>query len=467
MRTGRTAAAVAVVAAVGLSAGCGGGADTPPDAAKGSGGAAQSRTAEPLAAFGVPAGWDAGRGWDQTLPWVPVNAPQPVAVVPGAAAVAVMDVGAGYTVQVRAAADGKARWASADWRPPVPLPSADKHEVVPRVLAVEQDGQRFVVLAGHGLTGKDELHEGTEVVRLALYPADAKGQGVKPVREIDVPLKADPGEVRVQAGGGRLIVAHGGPGAYPTHASAVDLVTGTVTPYDDPASLLPQCKDSPACRAAVMAVGPAGPLVDLAGGFGVPGRWFSDAVRPDGVPSKAGPYTGWNGWVYGVAGGKALVQWDKDEKAAPGTLPTWAVHDMASGRVLARMSCGYEEGHSGSGRGYRNHEVVTSPAGRFLAAGPVAFDLERGQGVCLKGDGNTKAIAVRSVRDDGTAYGLVEGDAADGRVGARLDLTSATGNAEALGAGVEVPYHPDLGGAALFVERDRDENLRVSVRQGK
>ncbi|WP_329377919.1 hypothetical protein OG625_08535 [Streptomyces sp. NBC_01351] len=465
MRTGR--AAVAVVIAAVLTAGCGSGSDAP-DAGKGKGGAAPDRKAEPLAAFGVPEAWDGGRGWDQSLPWVPMHAPTPVAVVPGAAAVAVLDVGAGYTVQVRSAADGKAVWTSADWTPPTPLPAADKHELVPWVLGVEQDGQKFVVLAAHGLAGKDELHEGTEVVRLALYPAAAKGQGVKPVREIDVPLKADPGEVRVQAEGGRLIVARGGPGAYPRVASAVDLVKGTVAAYDNPHTLLPECEGSPSCSARVMAVGPAGPLVHLEPGFGVPGRWSSDTVRPEGVPSKAGPYEKRNGQVYGVAGGKLLVQWDNEPKAGAATVPTWSVHDMESGRMLARTECGYKETHSMTGRGYRNHDVVTSPAGRFLAAGPVAFDLERKQGVCLAGDGNRKEIAVRSVRDDGTAYGLVKtDDVKDGRPAAQLDLTSATGDAKALGAGVETPDHTDLGGAALFVIRDQNQNLRISVRQGK
>ncbi|MEV7525354.1 hypothetical protein [Streptomyces sp. NPDC091371] len=465
MRTGRVA--VAVVVAAGLLAGCGGGADAPDDG-NGKGGAAQTGKAEPLAAFGVPAAWDGGRGWDQALPWVPMNAPTPVAVVPGAAAVAVLDVDAGYTVQVRSAADGKAVWTSANWTPPTPLPAADKHELVPRILGVEQDGQKFVVLAAHGLAGKDELHEGTEVVRLALYPAAATGQGVKPVREIDVPLKADPGEVRVQAQGGRLIVAHDGPGSYPRVASAVDLVKGTVTAYNNPSELLPECSDHLTCFPRVMAVGPAGPLVYLEPGFGVPGRWSSDAVRPEGVPSNAGPYKKRNGQVYGVASGKLLVQWDKEATAGAAALPTWSVHDMESGRMLASTECRYTESHGHTGRGYRNHEVVTSPAARFIAAGPVAFDLERKQGVCLAGDGNRKEIAVRSVRDDGTAYGLVKtDDVKAGRPAAQLDLTSATGDPKALGAGVEVPDHTDLGGAALFVIRDQNQNLRLSVRQGK
>ncbi|MFE4424174.1 hypothetical protein [Streptomyces sp. NPDC056817] len=72
--------------------------------------------------------------------------------------------------------------------------------------AVEQDGREYIVAYAHGLRGKDDLHKGTEVVRLAVYPADATGASVKPLRQIDVPVRADPGEVQVGATGGRILV---------------------------------------------------------------------------------------------------------------------------------------------------------------------------------------------------------------------------------------------------------------------
>ncbi|WP_411102331.1 hypothetical protein [Streptomyces sp. cmx-4-9] len=460
-------AAVASVLAAALLTGCGGG-DGDGEAGKGAGGGAAEASATPqqTARLTVPAAWDGTRGWDRTLTWVPQNAQYPVAVVPGARAVAVVDrADGGFTVRVDSAASGEPLWSSRPWQRPVPKPDAKEHALVPKVLGVEQGGQRFVVLAAHGITGKDDLHEGTEVVRLAVYPAEAKGKDLAPLREIDVPVHATAGEVVVQARGGRVLVAYGEQGDYPQWSAAADLVTGSVTPYDQPAALLPQC-ERPHCSARVLAAGAAGPLVGLGGGFGVPGRWFSDAVRPEGVAAKAGSWKVWNGGVYGVAGGRFLAEWENEGKNGSSTAPTWSVHDLDSGRLLARMECAYSEQLSGiSYRGRTDHPVVASPSGRFLAAGPVAFDIERGKGVCLQGDGNRKSVDVLAVGDDGTAYGLVDSDAP--RVTARISLGSPDPAVEALGAGVLVPEHTGLDGAALFVARDEADNLRVSLRRGR
>ncbi|MEV8533413.1 hypothetical protein [Streptomyces sp. NPDC051211] len=463
IRGAGTAAAAAVATAT-LLAGCSGGQGTEGD---GKGGAAANPLkAKPVAAINVPEAWDGAKGWDQVLPWVPENATSPVTVVPGGRAVALLNPEtSGYSVQVRSATGGEPVWTSATWDLPLPLDGAKKAGEIPEVLGVEQEGQRFVVLAAHGTKGKDALHEGTEVVRLAVYPADAKGQGVKPLREIDVPVRADAGEVRVQTQGGRLLVAYGEDGDYPRFAASVDLVKGSATRYDAPYELLPQC-ETPHCSARVMAAGPAGPLVGLGGGFGVPGRWFSDSVRPGGVPAKSGLFATWNGDVYGAVGGRFLAQWENEGKNGNSAPPTWSVHDVDSGRLLARMECAYSEKPSGPNyRGWRDHTVVSSPSGRFLAAGPVAFDMERKQGVCLERDGNRKRIEVRAVRDDGTAYAEVDSDGPP--VFAQLNLTTPATAPTVLPTGVEVPDHTGLDGAALFVARDESENLRISVRHNR
>ncbi|MFE2045856.1 hypothetical protein ACFXAZ_34055 [Streptomyces sp. NPDC059477] len=90
----------------------------------------------------------------------------------------------------------------------------------------------------------------------------------------------------------------------------------------------------------------------------------------------------------------------------------------------------------------RDYPVIASPDGNYMAAGPVVFDLQRGEGICLAGDGNRKTIALASIRDDGTAYGAVqEESAASGTeaVVAELDLTTSTGEPEVLGQGCGRP----------------------------
>ncbi|MFI8521073.1 hypothetical protein ACIGEZ_25125 [Streptomyces sp. NPDC085481] len=462
------ATALAVLTAATL-AGC----SSTPDADAKNDPAAAATGDKALATVAVPPAYDATKGWDETLPWVPGDVDEPpVAVLPGGDAVAMLNVDAGgFLVQSRAADSGKVRWASAAWRPPMPMDGAKQEGEIPDVLGLEQDGRRFVVVSAHGMAGKDELHDGTEVVRLAVYAAEGDGTGRKPLREIDVPVSTDPGDWRVSADGGRLLVGFGEDGDYPLRSAAVDVVTGKVTPYDDAAGLLRQCDGRPLeCGwDRVVAAGAKGPLVGLGHGFGVPGVWFSDGVRPEGVAAKTpfGFGDSWNGDVYGVAGGRFLAQWHRTGKDGSSEPTAWSVHEVGSGALLARMDCAYDDFPTVTSQGdSRNHPVVTSPSGRFLAAGPVAFDLQRKQGVCLQGDGNRKTITVGAIADDGTAYGKV-GDDASGALVVRLDLTTATGEAKVLGAGVEIPQHTAVGGSGLFVARDQDDNVRVSVRAGR
>lgn len=191
----------------------------------------------------------------------------------------------------------------------------------------------------------------------------------------------------------------------------MDVTTGSVTPYEDPNKLLPQCTQATLCQySRVMAVSPDGPLVSmgLGYGFGVPGRWFSDTVRADGVQPKAPVLENWNGRACGVTNGRLLASWVNGGKdGAAERPPTWSVHDVRTGALLARMECAYKETPSILDQS-PEHPPIASPSGRYLAAGPVAFDLERKQGICLKGDGNRKTITLAAIRNDGTAYGVVD-----------------------------------------------------------
>lgn len=472
----RAARAIAgVVLSVALAAGCSGADSTDGKGKPGNpfGGGAP---AEPLAKLSVPAQYDGSKGWDETLSWVPeAVGTLPVSTVPRTDLVAMMyGASGGYTVQAKAAG-GKVRWSSAPWNPPTPIDGAEgggaweKAAEIPDLTGVELDGRGYVIAYAHGMSGKDALHEGTEVVRLAVFPADGSGSGVKPLREVDVPVSASPNEIRVSAEGGRLLLAYGERGPYPRWAVAVDVTTGSVTPYKDLDKLLPQCVQATLCSGSlVLAVSPDGPLISMGGrdGFGMPGRWFSDSVRPDGVQSRTGFSKSWNGWAYGVADGRLLASWSNEGTSGESRPPTWSVHDVRTGALLARMECAYKESP-----GFRDkspdHTTIASPSGRYLAAGPVAFDLERKQGICLEGDGNRKTIELSSIRDDGTAYGAVENTEAPSSepVIAQVNLNSASGEAKVLGIGVNVPI-TDVGGSGLFLARDEGGLLRVSLRRG-
>ncbi|MFE9563113.1 hypothetical protein ACFYM0_18630 [Streptomyces sp. NPDC006487] len=438
----------------------------------------QQDAAKAPAKLSVPPQYDGAKGWDETLGWVPDSVGSlPFTDVPRSDMVAMLYGSSdGYTVQAKAGAGGKVGWSSVPWKVPTPVgaaegeASSDDEVEIPDLMGFEQDGRGYVVAWAHGMSGKDALHEGTEVVRLAVFPSDASGSGVKPLREVDVPVSASPNEVRVGAHGGRLLVAYGDTGPYPRSGATVDVTTGTVTPYKDPNGLLPQCAQAAACKSSrVMAVSADGPLVSmgLGRGFGMPGRWFSDTVRPDGVQQKAGILDDWNGRAYGVAAGRLLASWDNGGKYDSDSPATWSVHDVRTGALLARMECAYNEKPDILDQS-PDHRTFASPSGRYLAAGPVAFDLEKKRGICLAGDGNRKTINLASVRDDGTAYGEVEEEVGSGSdaVVAQVDLNSATGEAKVLGAGVNVPLLTDVGGSGLFVTRDENKRVLISLRRG-
>ncbi|WP_407837483.1 hypothetical protein ACE1OC_15245 [Streptomyces sp. DSM 116496] len=463
-----------VVLSVTLAAGCSGAGGTD---GKGTGGAfgEQLEAAKPAVKLSVPPQYDGAKGWDETLGWVPDSVSTlPVTDVPRTDLVAMLYGSSdGYTVQAKAAAGGKVGWSSAPWKVPTPIGAAEgeaspEDEVeIPDLMGFEQDGRGYVVAWAHGMSGKDALHEGTEVVRLAVFPSDASGSGVKPLREVDVPVEASPHEVRVGAHGGRLLVAYGDRGPYPRSGAAVDVTTGAVTPYKDLNKLLPQCVQASCTTSRVMAVTPDGPLVSMGGsGFGVPGRWFSDTVRPDGVQPKAGVLKQWNGRAYGVAAGRLLASWKNGETFDKPRPDTWSVHDVRTGALLARMECASGETEDILSE-TPDHRTFASPSGRYLAAGPVTFDLERKQGICLAGDGNRKTINLDSVRDDGTAYGEVEeemGSTSDASV-VQVDLNSASGEAKVLGVGVNVPLVTGLGGSGLFITRDENKRILISLRR--
>lgn len=469
----RTAVAGALVLTV--LTGCSGSAS---DSGSSKPGAGPADRSEPLLKLSVPAAYDAAKGWDEKLGWVPESVTTlPVTTVPGTSTVAVMQAASnGYTVTARSGSSGKVAWRSAPWNPPTPVEGAQGDSStggaveIPDVMGFEQDGQAYVVAYAHGMRGKDDLHEGVEVVRLALYPADAADSAVKPVKEIDVPVSASPGQIRVQASGGRLLVAWGESGAFPRSSAAVDAATGKTTVYEDANKLLPQCEKAAACNSSrVMAATGDGPLVGMGGGgFGIPRKWFSDSIKPKQVNATTGILDSWNGTVYAAARGHVLAGWKTGGRYGGNDSVVWSVHDLATGTLTAQVVCDYDVPDETSSS--RDFPVITSPDGRYLAVGPLAFDLQTKRGICLQGDGNRKTIVLASIRDDGTAYGAVRDDSigSDAEpVPAQLNLRTVTGDPKVLSVGTELPHLTTPDGSGLFITRNTGKDIVVSVRPAR
>ncbi|WP_424862727.1 hypothetical protein [Streptomyces sp. MMS24-I29] len=470
----RARTAVAGALALTVLTGCSGSAS---DSGSSKPGAGPADRSEPLLKLSVPAAYDAAKGWDEKLGWAPQSVTTlPVTTVPGTPTVAVMQAASnGYTVTARSGSSGKVAWRSAPWNPPTPVDgvqgdsSTGETAEIPDVMGFEQDGKAYVVAYAHGMRGKDDLHEGVEVVRLALYPADASGSSAKPVREIDVPVSAGPGKIRVQASGGRLLVAWGESGAFPRSSAAVDAATGKITVYDDANKLLPQCEKAAACNSSrVMAATGDGPLVGMGGGgFGIPGKWFSDSIKPKQVNATTGILDSWNGTVYAAARGHVLAGWNTGGRYGRDDNAVWSVHDLRTGTLTAQVVCDYDIPDETSAS--RDFPVITSPDGRYLAAGPLAFDLQTKRGICLQGDGNRKTILLASIRDDGTAYGAVRDDSIGSDtepVPAQLNLRTVTGDPKVLSVGTEVPYLTLPDSSGLFITRNTDKDIVVSLRPG-
>ena len=473
MRSARTRVPAAMVAGLVLAgcAGCGGSA-RPEKAAGASEPAGGGRSGGSLAGLTVPAGYDAGRGWDQELGWVEEGAETaPVAVAPGSGTVAyvVADQAETY-VQVRRATTGKVLWTSAAWTPPGSLDDSAGYDPAltapASVIAVSAGGREYFVAWAHGLAGRDELHDGKEIVQAEVYAADASGNAVAPLRSIDVPVEADRGTAQGEAvvrdgGAGRALV--GWADGHVCHAVAIDVTSGRVSTYD--------------AAGTVVGMSARGPVANsYNGGFGVFNGWFSTDVTPEGTAAE--PSAGFgaallNGTVQTVADGKVVASWtpsgggnaDGSEDGSEETVRT--VHDVATGKVLLRAECRdrtltqiFDTDDTVLG-----DSVLTSvsPNGRYLSYGWMLFDLQKGSVACLAkgvgGEEGRKDMLIDSVRDDGTAYGTVAGS--DPRVA--VEIPASTGTPKALPTGTETPAYTPVG-AGVFLTWIEGGGIRVSGR---
>ncbi|MEV5435303.1 hypothetical protein AB0K80_04615 [Streptomyces sp. NPDC052682] len=433
----RTTPAVATTLAALLLAGCGWGGDGKADGehgGRGSGGSAPPS----LAKLAVPSGYEADHGWDEELGWVPPDVPPPVAVAGKSGVVAyVTQSGEGYAVRARTAAGGKVRWTSAAFRTPTSMAEADEviyndDAGIPQVTTVEQDGREYVAVWAHGVVKGDAVTKDKEIVQVDAYAADASGVSVKPLRRVRVPADdVDGGTLDIRDGGDGLLITWRNIGY---HGASVDLATGTVTRYDEPDTLMPECDGGGCSYSRVVGVTSRGPLIGTANGFGVPREWSGT----DFVPKEADKSA--KGTVSGVRGDLFVARWPA---AGDSDAFVFSAHDTDSGRLLASMTCGGGLEDQKKGK----YDTVTSTNGRYVAYGTVVFDLKTGKGLCLEGDEDRRSVVIRHLRDDGIAYGVaaVVGDDKPG-----VEVRVSGGAPKALAAGTVLP-HGVLDGSGLFV----------------
>lgn len=479
MRSARTRVStgtrvVAAVLAGLVLAGCGGSGQ--PEKAAGASDAGDAgdpkgdgQSGGPLVELAVPAGYDPGRGWDQELTWVQEGAETaPVAVAPdsGTVAYVVADQAETY-VQVRKATTGKVLWTSAAWTPPSSLDDSAGYDPAltapASVTAVGAGGREYFVAWAHGLEGRDELHDGKEIVQAVVYAADASGNAVAPLRSVDVPVAANNGTAQGEAvvrdgGAGRALVSWAD--GYDGYAAAIDVTSGKVTTYDEGAG-------------AVVGMSGQGPVVNSSGGgFGVSGGWSSADVAPEGAAAEQSAGFGSdlvNGTAQTVADGRVVASWTpaggSNADGSEETVRT--VHDAATGKVLLRAECRdrtltqiFDTDDTVLG-----DSVLTSvsPNGRYLSYGWMLFDLQKGSVACLAkgggGDEGRKDMLIDSVRDDGTAYGTVAGS--DPRV--TFEIPASTGTPKAMPTGTEVPAYTPAG-VGIFLTWIEGGGIRVSAR---
>ncbi|MFI9019163.1 hypothetical protein ACIGZI_34570 [Streptomyces griseus] len=397
----------------------------------------------------VPPGFDHARGWQDSLTWVPDGATsRPFAAAPRSGAVALLKKkGDAYVVEVRDEETGALRFAGEPWRAPQPLELYGEEASTPGVEIVVQDGVEHLVLWAHGREGEDGLSKGEEVVALAVYALDARGTSAAPARVVSVTYDGGRSAARVRDGGaGALITSERG-----DESVSVDARSGKVRRYPSTLELAGTC-ERVGCGGGskVRAVTEKGPVVaHSSGGFGVPDVWNNSRFVPPGADAEGVEKD--RARAVTAQPGHVVASWT----AGDGGDGVWAVHAAESGEVEAEARC--EEGPSD------DSPSSLSPDGRYLTAGPLAFDLKEGKGFCFAETAQRRGVTLLSVGDDGVAYGLAKADPSVGgdaspaespdagafTAGRAVTIPLSTGKAKALPEGVHPPVL-SLGKAGVF-----------------
>ncbi|HVV11832.1 hypothetical protein, partial [Amycolatopsis sp.] len=208
-----------------------------------------------------------------------------------------------------------------------------------RLFVTNENGKEYAVVVGK--------------THAYVYDVASAGGSVAAQRDFASPEANDVAAQR----DGRVLVDYAG------GTAVLDAASGQVARYEQ----------------KVVAASANGPVVQGHGAFSVPGGWSS----ADAVP--AGATTGDVKAIGSPDGSSLVAEWP----SPAGEI--WAVHDMRSGQVLASVPC----------RGEDSATPAVSVDGRYLIAGPVAFDLQAKKGFCF-GDKGTDLTAVDP---DGTVYG--------------------------------------------------------------
>lgn len=307
--------------------------------------------AVPAGQASVPPAFDGTNGWAVQGSGDP-QLMYPV-VAPRAGVVVFRAYGSTSRLVARDEKSGTLRWATR----PIPTPAPNSTEASPLLTA--KDGKEYAVL---GISESQLTH-------LYVYDTASGGDQVAPAREITV--AGGPVTYSAFAGG---LVAVGGDRT----TSVVDVTTGQTTTYPDQDAALRPPRACGGCegRDRVVGVTPSGPLVEGSGAFWVPG-----------------------GWLVGGSAGTALPT---GQVLAASPSGVWALHDGRTGDIQASVTCRRPDD------GTIRNSIVSSD-NRYLLAGPVAFDLQAHQGICLQPSTSDKKLDLTTVDITGTAYGTAGG----------------------------------------------------------
>ncbi|WP_030735376.1 hypothetical protein [Streptomyces griseus] len=411
-----------------LLATCGG------DPDRGDGKGAAKGTAEPaipsagpVTRLTVPPQYATGRGWEI------IGSSPDVAVSHTTGLLAYLERSEGnrYRLRTVEAATGELGWRGKPWQQPDPL-----H--YPKLATVTKGDRQYFLTWSYGKVG-DGLSPSSTFIALDLYDVTNGNR-----QRVEVPWSGAPD---VHTDGPDIVISDA-----KANSTLVDPVTGEVSELASDKLKYP--KGCTACKQLTEVHGQTaeGLLVGGAREFWVRGGWFSRNVAPKGTDRGSGVVTS-------TAPGQVLAKWSpakKTKRAA--THELWAVHDAATGEVLASVEC-----HRPAIQPGRYPQAVLSPSGAYLVAGNLAFDLEAKQGRCFEDEDGAAHLSLATVTDDGIAYGAENArDASEALSGGGIPVTMdfATWSTERLSRDVRLP-DTETTGVGVFRWTDRQDRDRL------
>ncbi|MEV1046763.1 hypothetical protein [Streptomyces sp. NPDC049916] len=381
----------------------------------------------PVTRLSVPPPYTTDRGWEI------IGSSPEVAVSHTSGLLAYLERSAGdrYRLRTVDTATGRLGWRGQAWRPPDPL-----H--YPRLATVARDDRQYFVTWSYGKVG-DGMSPSSTFVSLDLYDVT---DGAR--ERVEVPWSGAPD---VSTSGPGIVISDGR-----ANSVLIDPVTATVSELS--ADELTYPKGCRACAQLTEVHGQTtgGLLVGGAREFWVNEGWFSRDVAPRGTDRTSGVATS-------VTSGQVLARWSLDRKAKRArTHELWAVHDAASGKVVASVECHRPAIEPGA-----YPQAVLSPAGDRLVAGNLAFDLRAGRGHCFEDESGVPHLTLATVTDDGIAYGAENArDASEALAGGGLPVSVdfATWTTDRLARDARLPL-TETTGVGVFRWTDRQERAHL------